>query len=324
MKSILPRIAPILAIAALIGMVHGLAAAQETATEAPPVVVPEDYLDALKAKEGDEEAFVEQLWAMGDLEFTRIEELRAKIASRAIAPSEIPNAQREIYLASNKLVALGQYGTQRYDHNAHVRNFYGNVLYDVMGKQEEGVKEWLTAVSLDSKYSDPYNNLGMHYFHIGRYPLGYQNMDKALELDPKSPDYCYNMAQNYLIFRPQTEEYRGWSTKRVYKEAMKLSKKAVKLAPDDYEILQDYAVNFLAAENFNLKVDWKDSIKAWEAARKHAPSTIEQFYTWLNEGRAWRRLENKDEALRCFKEALALQPNSEVTQRLISELEAGN
>lgn len=320
MKIVFARILMVSAAVALFG---GAAIAQEAAPEASPIVVPDTYLDPLKALEGDEQAFVDQLWVMGDAAFDRIDELRQQLGRGMVAPADIPATEREIELCARQLAALAEYGAMRYSHNARAINFQGNVLYDIMGKQMEGVKAWLTAVSLDSKYSNPYNNLGMHYFHTGRYPLGFQNLDKAMELDPKSPDYCFNMAQNYLIFRPQTAEYRGWSDKRVFKEAMKLSKKAIKLAPEDYELLEDYAVNFQAAENFGVKADWREAVEAWQAARKHAPSNVDLYFTWLNEGRAWRELEKRDEALRCFREALALRPGSEIPERLIAELEAG-
>ena len=307
-----------------------IAGAQEATEEAPVVAVQEaplpevdpSYLEPLKALLEDENAFVDEMWAMGNSQFERLDTLEFEI-SQNTNPAEVQAKRMEIGLCVARLNALSEMGLKSFDHNARVHNFNGTVSYDVRGKELEGVKEWHAAVSLDSKYSDPYNNLGMHYFHAGNYALGFQNMDRALELEPKNPDYCFNMAQNYLIYRPQTEEHRGWDAKRIYKEAMKLSKKAAKLAPDDFEILQDYAVNFLAAENFGEETDWKSAIKAWQAARKHAPEKVNVYYTWLNEGRAWRALENKEEARRCFEAALQNIPDhvdKGVTQRLLSEV----
>lgn len=283
----------------------------------------ETYLAPLKALESDETAFLDKLWAMGDAEFARIGELSGLLQSMKLSPEEAVAATNEMARRTAYLKTLGEYGVDRFEHNARARNFHGVVYYDALGMQMEALKEWHMAVSLDKDYSDPYNNLGMHYFHSGDYPLGFQNMDMALKLEPKNPDYCYNMAQNYLIFRPQSEEYRGWSAKKVYKEAMKLSKRATKEAPEDYEILEDYAVNFLAAENFGVEADWKEAIKAWVVAREQAHNVDQKYFTWLNEGRAWRKLDNKDEAIRCFKEALALRPGSELPQRLIEELTGG-
>ncbi|MBL7645096.1 MAG: hypothetical protein JNK74_02790 [Candidatus Hydrogenedentes bacterium] len=308
------------------------ASAQESAPAAPPAAPPAEsalpqvdpaYLAPLEALTGDENAFLDQLWSMGNAEFKQITALHGQMTPE-MSEAEIQAKFAEINVCLAKLTALGELGLKAFDHSASVHNFRGTVYYDGFGKHMEGVQEWLKAVSLDSKYSDPYNNLGMHYFHSGLYELGFQNMDKALELDPKNADYCYNMAQNYLIYRPQTEEIRGWDAPKIYKEAMKLSKKATKLAPTDYEILEDYAVNFIAAENFELEPDWKESIKAWQAARAQAKTTVHTFFTWLNEGRAWRNLENNKEARRCFEEALAVIPGNEVATRLLDSVSGEN
>jgi tetratricopeptide (TPR) repeat protein len=297
--------------------------APPVAAPAPAPVVDPAYLEPLKALSGDEEAFLDQMWTMGNAAFERIAVLQSEM-SPELTEAEIQAKSNEIQLCLAQLTALGDLGLKTFDHSASVHNFRGTVYYDGFGKQMEGVKEWLEAVSLDPKYSDPHNNLGMHYFHSGLYELGFQNMDKALELDPKNADYCFNMAQNYLIYRPQTEKIRGWDAPKIYKEAMKLSKKATKLAPDDYEILEDYAVNFIAAENFELKPDWKESTKAWQAAREHAENNVQTFFTWLNEGRAWRNLENKKEARRCFEAALEVIPGNEVATRLLDDVSAEN
>lgn len=280
------------------------------------------YLAPLEALRGDQEKYVEMLDSMGDREVVRLGVLLKILRSgNAETPEQATAYQMEMKECLRKLNWLCEASLRAYAEDARVRNFRGNILYDNFGKQVEGVKEWHTAISLDSDYSHPYNNLGMHYFHVGRYPLGFQNMDRALELEPKNPDFLFNMAQNYLIFGPEVEKHRGWSKKKVYKEAMKLSERAVKQAPDDYQLLEDYAVNFLAAENFGVKADWKDAAKAWQAARAHAPDEVKVFYTWLNEGRAWKRSGKHKEALKCFEEAQKIIPDNEVVKRLIDGLE---
>lgn len=280
------------------------------------------YLAPLEALRTDKAQYVDMLESMGDREVVRIGVLLKILRSgNADSPEQATAYQIEMRECLRKLTWLCESGLRNFAEDARVRNFRGNILYDNFGKQVEGVKEWHTAISLDSDYSQPYNNLGMHYFHVGRYPLGFQNMDRALDLEPKNPDFLFNMAQNYLIFGPEVEKQRGWSKKKVYKEAMKLSHRAVKEAPEDYQLLEDYAVNFLAAENFGVKADWKDAAKAWQAAREHAPNQIKLFYTWLNEGRVWKRADREKDALNCFKEAQKVLPDNELVQRLIDGLD---
>ena len=280
----------------------------------------ETYLKPLLVSLPDESAFVTALESMGDAEAVRLDALEMQLRFGHPTKKEAVSMLEEVKERKTKLSWLCDAGLQHYENNAHVRNFRGNVYYDNLHREVDGVKEWHLAVSLDSDYADPYNNLGMHYFHVGNYVLGFQNMDRALELKPNNPDFCFNMAQNYLIFGPEVEKKRGWSPKRVYKEAMKLSRRAVKGAPDDYQLLEDYAVNFLAAERFGVKANWKDAAKAWQAAREHAPNKVKTFYTWLNEGRVWKRQGRKKDARRCFEEALKIAPDNKVTKRLLEGL----
>ncbi|MCF6285284.1 MAG: tetratricopeptide repeat protein, partial [Candidatus Hydrogenedentes bacterium] len=294
----------------------GMLPSQRGAAQALPENAREEavaYLEPLRAQLSDESAFVDVLESMGDAEVVRLDALEDRLRRVKVTAEEGAAIQQEIRGRLAKLGWLCDAGIQYFSENSHVRNFRGNIYYDNLGRRTDAIKEWHTAVSLDSNYADPYNNLGMHYFHAGRYPLGFQNMDKALELEPDNPDFLFNMTQNYLIFGPEVEKKRGWTSKRVYKEAMKLSKRAVKNAPDDYQLLEDYAVNFLAADRFGVKADWKDAAKAWQAAREYAPNKVKVFYTWINEGRMWKSRGKKDDARQCFGQALKMMPDSEVT-----------
>ncbi|MCH7909691.1 MAG: hypothetical protein IIB38_08755 [Candidatus Hydrogenedentes bacterium] len=98
---------------------------------------------------------------------------------------------------------------------------------------------------------------------------------------------------------------------------MRFSKDAARYAPNDYVLLADYAVNFYAAENFDIEADWLEAAKAWETARAKATSVQQRFYTWLNEARVlgmagdWRRAGERS------GEALKLRPDNESAQALL-------
>ncbi len=57
-------------------------------------------------------------------------------------------------------------------------------------------------------------------------------MEEALEVEPDNPDFLYNATQLYLNFYPQVAKRYEWPKKKVYHEAMKMSRKAAKLAED--------------------------------------------------------------------------------------------
>tara|TARA_R110001592_G_scaffold173302_1_gene411938 strand:+ start:279 stop:1259 length:981 start_codon:yes stop_codon:yes gene_type:complete len=323
MSKRIPFSIALVALIALGGSPFNKALAQALTEAAPPqeVAVPmAAFVAPLEALSGEEEAFVNKLESLGDEEVIRLNDLDNRLRGGGLTPEVATQLQTELRDCLAKLGTLCDVGLQHYAENARVRNFRGNVFYDNLGRQDDAVKEWHMATAIDSDFAEPFNNLGMYYFHCGRYPLGFQNMDKALELEPDNADFNFNLAQNYLIYGPQIEKHRGWNSKRVYKEAMKLSKRAIKTAPDDYQLLEDYAVNFMAAENFGVKADWKDAAQAWQAAREHAPDNVKTFFTWLNEGRMWKNMGKKKEALACFEEALKIMPHSDVVRRLINEL----
>ncbi len=207
-----------------------------------------------------------------------------------------------------------------YNKNARAKTYYGELLYDRFGEEAGALKEWQLAIALDPEFSTPYNDLGIHYCHVGQYKQGLNYYDKALSLDPKNPDYLFNMVQTYLLNPGPVGDSRGWDKARVYKEAMKLSKKSAQLAPDDYELVVDYAVNFYAAENFGVEANWREAAAAWREARAVARDDVERFYCWLNEGRVEKNRGDTAKARACVEQALKLNPGSEVAQHLIREL----
>jgi len=206
-----------------------------------------------------------------------------------------------------------------YPENALLHNYYGELLYDRYGDIPGALVEWNEAISRDSKLSEAYNNLGLHDIHYGNYTMGLKNLETALELEPENPDYLYNLAQMYLVHAPQIGEIKGMEKDKIYKQAMKMSKSAAQFAPDEFELVQDYAVNFFAAENFGLEADWKEAAIAWGTARTIARDDDEKFYTWLNEARVWIKHGDPTQAKRCLSEALTLKPDSEVAKKLLAE-----
>ncbi len=218
-----------------------------------------------------------------------------------------------------------EYVIANYRNSARAHTYYGELLYDYLGEMDGAIRAWQLANSLEPKYARPLNNLGLHYCHTGQYEQGLAALDEALELEPNNPDYLYNLAQVYLVNFPQVQTLRKWSKEKVYAQAMKLSKKAVENDPEDFDLLQDYAVNFFAAEQvFNIKPDWKKAAKAWQEARPHARNDAETFYTWLNEGRVWLRDGNKTKAAECFTRSLELKPDSTVAKQLLDQAQGAS
>lgn len=210
-------------------------------------------------------------------------------------------------------------GLRRYPDNPSLQNYLGELLYDRFDEPQRAVELWLKAVALDASHGRAHNNLGIHFFHVGTYGEGLKHLDAALALEPDNPDYLFNMAQMYLVHWPNLMTLRQWTAAETYAEAMRVSEKAAALAPKDFELARDHALNFFAAERMNAKPDWKKAAKAWTAARAAARNDDEVFNAWMNEGRVWLRAQNGKEAERCFLAASALRPQSRLAQGLLTD-----
>ncbi|MBI5095939.1 MAG: hypothetical protein HZB26_26330 [Candidatus Hydrogenedentes bacterium] len=239
---------------------------------------------------------------------------------RANEPALAKDKHRQAEQRYAQIQTMYEQLLKRYPNNARVLNYYGEILYDYRKDIPKAIESWKMANVFDSKLPEPLNNLGIHYCHYGEYVDGFRYFDEALKLDPDNPDFLYNVAQNYLIYRQQAAEIKKWPVEKVYHEAMKLSKRAAELSPNSYELVEDYAVNFFAAEEFDVKANWREAAGAWQKARAAAIERDQIFFTWLNEARAWKRDLNKDKALECLLEARKLQPESDVVKRLLAEV----
>ena len=231
-------------------------------------------------------------------------------------------ATEKMERAKERLALVEQaydYALERYPNNGRALTYYGELIYDYQGDHAKALMLWKKAAALYPTLSAPLNDLAIHYCHTGDVPRGLEYFDRALELEPEHPDYLFNACQIYLTRFPEVAKHYDWSLKKVYKTAMKMSRKAAELT-NEYDLIEDYAVNFFAAEHFQLDADWRTAARAWQWARDRARSEVEVFYTWLNEARVWIEEGNETKARACLEEALKLRPESEVAKNLMAKL----
>lgn len=206
-----------------------------------------------------------------------------------------------------------------YPNSARAMNYFGEFWYDTGGNSAAAINYWKRAIAVDSKLALAHNNLGIYYFHTGDYRNGLRSIETAVELEPKNPDILFNITQMYLNHFPAIAELSGVSKQKLYQQAMKYSAQAATLAPTDFSLAQDYAVNFFAAENFELEADWAEAAMAWQKAQALASTEQDRFYSILNEARCWIRAEQPATALPRLEAAQVIEPESEVVETLIAE-----
>ena len=237
---------------------------------------------------------------------------------RSLAETKAEDVRRRV-----RAVGSGwQYLLARYPSNPRVNNYYGEYLYDHTRDQAAAVQHWQRAVDLDPAFAPGFNNLGVHYLHNGNVRLGLQYLNTAVELDPNHPDYLFNITQAYLNYRRHVNRLYAINEKKVYEQAMDFSRRAAEYAPNDLQIVQDYAVNFYAAENFGLTADWKAAAQAWDDVLAIAVKTTDRYYAILNKARVMIRMRNWSEAIALLEQSLEMEPDSEVAASLLEQCRA--
>ncbi len=234
--------------------------------------------------------------------------------------ASLAQTQRDTMERRAKLIrTVWEWVLEQYPKNARANNYFGEYLFDYAGDEAAGLEHWLTAAQYDENLAAAQNNLGIYYFHTGEYARGLQHLERALKLEADNPDYLYNMAQMYLIHFDEIEKLTKDPRDKLYKHAMEMSAKAAELSPKDFEIVQDYAVNFFAAENFGVQADWKAAAEAWRKAQPLARTEDERFYALLNEARVCLNGGDAKKAIAPLEAALAIHKDNVPAQQLLSK-----
>lgn len=298
----------------------------DSAPAAPDAALPEE-LSSLQELWGDEEKLID-----GVRQFDLVQQALADWDADQLAPQyaqagDLELAKQKQQEARHRLEVIQRAYEEvlkRYPDNARARIYLGELLYDRYGKHDEGLRLWQEAAKLDPKQPEVWNDLAIHYSHVGELDKALDYYDKALALDPNNADFLYNIVQVYLTYWPDVERHYKWSRAQLFRKAMEYSKKAIELRPDNYPMLQNYAENyFVGGENMKLPVNWEDAAAAWQKVRESAREKDETFNAYMWEARAWLRANRKDQAAKCLEEALKLYPKSQVAQRLLAEVKPG-
>jgi tetratricopeptide (TPR) repeat protein len=244
-----------------------------------------------------------------------------KLAAEYMMAGEEELKEDKLAAAEHRLGLIEKaynYVLSKYPDNPRALTYQGELLYDLK-RFDAAIKNWLKAERFDPEFPEPLNNLAIHYCHQGQYDKGLGYFEKTIELEPDNPDFLFNLVQIYLIHPQEIEKRYKWDRAKVFREAMKMSAQALKLKPDDYDLAEDYAVNFFAAERFGVDVDWQKAAEAWQQVASMASEQDKYFFAILNQARAWLRKPDKEKAAEKLREALKIHPDSAAAQKLLTE-----
>lgn len=77
-----------------------------------------------------------------------------------------------------------------------IHNYLGNALI-YQGYYTQAVNQFQSAIKLDPDYSSAYQNMGIAYFYMNKLPETIAAEQKAISLNPNSPDAYFFIAQSY-------------------------------------------------------------------------------------------------------------------------------
>ncbi len=143
------------------------------------------------------------------------EELKAVYDSniKNLSASEWFEKGYSLQITGNSNEAISAYNTA-IELNPKYADAYNNrgIAYHVLGKYERAVKDYNTAIELNSKYADAYNNRGITYHVLGKYEQAIKDYNTAMALNPKYADACNNRGITYHVLGKYEQAIKDYST----------------------------------------------------------------------------------------------------------------
>jgi tetratricopeptide (TPR) repeat protein len=207
---------------------------------------------------------------------------------------------------------------ERHPKHVNIRLAFGSFLRDVHDDQG-AFTQWDTARQLDPTNPAAWDNLGNYYAYSTNGPVkkAFECYDKAIELNSTQSIYYHNLAATIYLFRKEAQEYYHLNESQAFDKALNLYQQAIKLDPDNFVLLTDYAESFYGTN----PPRWKDGLAAWTEALKIAHDDGEKEGVYVHLARLHLKLGALDEA----KSDLAAITNAnyaELKTRLTSNLNA--
>ena len=160
------------------------------------------------------------------------------------------------------------------------------VSYYHIGDYEMAISSYNKAIELDPEYTEAYNNRGSAYLQRGDYDAAISDFDKAIELNPRFTDAYNNLGYVY-------------DAKGDYAKAIQNYDQAIELNPMDADI-------YINRGNVYVnKGDYDQAIKDYDKAIELNPQLAEAYY---NRGLACSIKGDYDQAIKGYDKAIELNP----------------
>lgn len=160
---------------------------------------------------------------------------------------------------------------QRHPNYAPARIAYASFLTD-MGEEEAGFEQLQKARDLDPTIPAVWNNLANYYGEHGPTTNAFICYEKAIQLDPNEPVYYHNFGTTVYLFRKDVKEYYHIDEQQVFDKAMALYSNAIRLDPTNFDLASDVAMTYYGIKPLRTH----DALASWTNALRLAHDEIER------------------------------------------------
>ena len=187
--------------------------------------------------------------------------------------------------------------------NAAVWNNFGIAL-NGLGKYEEAIKSDKRAVDLKPKKAIYLHNLAVPYFNLKDYNNAIIYLEKALNLYENKGQNLTNECNFYQLLA------LSYFNLKNYDKAIKYNKKIIDLKPNDALAFNRIGACYHNLGDFKTVIEFYEKsieLSTWDNINCLKDSDL--ALTWLNLGKVYKNKIKYEEACKCFKKAIEIQPN---------------
>jgi tetratricopeptide (TPR) repeat protein len=191
---------------------------------------------------------------------------------------------------------------------------YGKLLRR-LDEKEAAFAIFLKADEIDPEIAVIKQQIGTHLAEQGKAKAALPFYLRAIELEPKTPEYHFSLGQLLYEFREQFLEDGIFTRDALEREMLKAFKLTAQLAPDDFD-----AQMRLGEAYYDLtSPDWKAALIHWNALRKNAESTLQREILDLHRAKVMGKLGRKTEAEKLL-ESVTMPSLQFSKQKVLQEL----
>jgi tetratricopeptide (TPR) repeat protein len=166
---------------------------------------------------------------------------------------------------------------QMYPTNADAYLAFGSFLEDI-GDEDGASVQFEKSRQLNPKNPAVWNDLANYYGENSPITNAFIYYTKAIDLNSNEPVYYENFATTVYLFRRDAMSYYHITEPQVFDKALALYQQAVRLDPDNFTLMTDYAESYYGIRPLRTN----DALMAWTNALEIAHDETEREAVYIH------------------------------------------